>query len=104
MRQIKARQQNITFINLTTLETVVNIFSSKVKKQRLPNLKFIIFTGTGTGSEYAQVQNYNFAQRLQGAPRAYLTIDGVRNRSYESKVAKNSTGTIKVYCEADSVQ
>ena len=65
---------------------------------------FIIFTGTGTGGEYAQVQNYNFAQRLQGAPRAYLTIDGVRNRSYETKVARNSEGTIKTYCEADLIK
>ena len=65
---------------------------------------FIIFTGTGTAGEYAQVQNYNFAQRLQGAPRTYLTIDGVRNRSYETKVAKNSAGELKIYCEADLVQ
>ena len=65
---------------------------------------FIIFTGTGTASEYAQVQNYNFAQRLQGEPRAYLTIDGVRNRSYETKVARNSAGELKIYCEADLVQ
>ena len=65
---------------------------------------FIIFTGTGTAGEYAQVQNYNFAQRLQGAPRAYLTVDGVRNRSYETKVAKNSAGELKIYCEADLVQ
>ena len=68
------------------------------------NCGFIIFTGTGTAGEYAQVQNYNFAQRLQGAPRAYLTIDGVRNRSYETKVAKNSAGELKIYCEADLVQ
>ena len=65
---------------------------------------FIIFTGTGTAGEYAQVQNYNFAQRLQGAPRAYLTVDGVRNRSYETKVARNSAGELKIYCEADLVQ
>ena len=68
------------------------------------NCGFIIFTGTGTAGEYAQVQNYNFAQRLQGEPRAYLTIDGVRNRTYETKVAKNSTGKLKIYCEADLVQ
>lgn len=65
---------------------------------------FIIFTGTGTAGEYAQVQNYNFAQRLQGAPRTYLTVDGVRNRDYETKVAKNSAGELKIYCEADLVQ
>ena len=68
------------------------------------NCGFIIFTGTGTAGEYAQVQNYNFAQGLQGAPRAYLTVDGVRNRSYETKVARNSAGELKIYCEADLVQ
>ena len=68
------------------------------------NCGFIIFTGTGTAGEYAQVQNYNFAQRLQGAPRAYLTIDGVRNRTFETKVARNSAGELKIYCEADLVQ
>ena len=64
--------------------------------------KYILFKGAETASTY--VQNYNFAQGLQGTSSAYLTIDGVRNRSYETKVAKNSTGTIKTYCEADLIQ
>ena len=57
-------------------------------------------------SYYAFLKNprINFAQGLQGAPRAYLTIDGVRNRSYETKVAKNSSGELKIYCEADLIQ
>lgn len=66
--------------------------------------EYIIFTGTETASSSAQVQNYNFAQGLQGTPNAYLTVDGVRNRSYETKVAKNSAGELKIYCEADLVQ
>ena len=47
--------------------------------------------------------NYNFNQGLQGTTRAYLTIDGVRGRAYEIKVAKNSKGEIKQYCEADLI-
>lgn len=66
--------------------------------------EYIIFTGTETASSSAQVQNYNFAQGLQGTPREYLTVNGVRNRSYETKVARNSTGELKIYCEADLVQ
>ena len=66
--------------------------------------KHIVFTGTETASSNSQVQNYNFAQRLQGTSSAYLTIDGVRNRSYETKVARNSEGTIKTYCEADLIK
>lgn len=64
----------------------------------------ILFKGAETASYYAQVQNYNFAQGLKGTEAAYLTIDGVRNRAYETKVAKNSNGELKIYCEADLVQ
>lgn len=65
---------------------------------------FIVFTGAETASSSAKVQNYNFAQGLQGTSSAYLAIDGVRNRAYETKVAKNSNGELKIYCEADLVQ
>ena len=62
---------------------------------------YIIFKGTETASPESQVKNYNFAQGLQGTSNAYLSIDGKRNRAYETKVAKNSSGTLKIYCEAD---
>ena len=66
--------------------------------------QYILFKGTETASSSAQVHNYNFAQGLQGTSSAYLTIDGVRNLSYEVKVAKNSKGEIKIYCEADLIR
>ena len=66
--------------------------------------KCILFKGAETASSSAQVQNYNFAQGLQGTSSAYLTIDGVRSRAYETKVAKNSSGELKIYCEADLIQ
>ena len=70
--------------------------------------QYILFTGTETASDSAQVQNYNFAQGVQGKyslfETTYLTIGGVRNRDYETKVAKNSNGDIKTYCEADLIQ
>ena len=66
--------------------------------------QYIVFTGKESASSSAQVQNYNFAQGLQGTSSAYLTVDGVRNRSYETKVARNSAGELKIYCEADLVQ
>ena len=66
--------------------------------------KFILFKGVETASSGVQVQNYKFAQGLQGTNRAYLTIDGKRGRAYETKVAKNSAGTVKIYCEADLIQ
>lgn len=62
---------------------------------------FIILKGAETASAESQVQNYNFAQGLQGTSGEYLSIDGKRNRAYETKVAKNSNGELKIYCEAD---
>ena len=66
--------------------------------------KYILLRGIETASSTAQVQNYKFAQGLQGTSDNYLAIDGVRNRAYETKVAKNSNGELKIYCEADLVQ
>ena len=66
--------------------------------------QYILFKGAETASLSAQVQNYNFAQGVQGTSSAYLTIDGVRSRAYETKVAKNSSGVLKIYCEADLIQ
>ena len=66
--------------------------------------QYIVFTGTETASSSAQVQNYKFAQGLQGTSSKYLTVDGVRNLSYETKVAKNKNGELKVYCEAELIQ
>ena len=63
---------------------------------------YIVFTSSGDTT--SNVQNYNFAQGLQGTSDAFLTVDGVRNRSYETKVARNSAGELKIYCEADLVQ
>ena len=65
--------------------------------------QYIVFKGTETASDTQQVQNYNFAQGVQGTSSSYLTIDGVRGRTYETKVAKNSNGELKIYCEADLI-
>ena len=66
--------------------------------------QFILFKGAETASFSAQVQNYNFAQGPQGTHTTYLTVDGVRNRAFETKVAQNSNGELKIYCEADLIK
>ena len=66
--------------------------------------KCIYLEGAETASAESQVQNYNFAQGLQGTPDNFLIVEGKRNRAYETKVAKNSNGELKIYCEADSIQ
>ena len=45
-----------------------------------------------------QVQNYNFAQGLQGTSDAYLNVTGARGLEYVITVAKNASGTVKTYC------
>lgn len=66
--------------------------------------QYIVLKGVGDASSSKLLQNYNFAQGVQGTPSNYLNIDGVRNLSYETKVAKNSSGELKIYCEADLIQ
>ena len=55
-------------------------------------------------SDTSPVQNYHFAQGVYSTSSDYIIIDGVRGRDYETKVAKNSAGEIKIYCEADLIQ
>ena len=60
--------------------------------------KYIRFTGIETASDTQQVQNYNFAQGLQGT-----ITNGVRNRNFETKVEKDSNGNLKIFCLADLI-
>ena len=64
----------------------------------------ILFKGAETASASAQVQNYNFSQGLRSTSVGFLTVDGKRNRAFETKVARNSNGELKIYCEADLIQ
>ena len=56
--------------------------------------QYILFKNADAVSS-SYVQNYKFAQGLQGTDSAYLTIDGVRNRTYETYISKDTDGTIK---------
>ena len=66
--------------------------------------QYIVLKGAVDASSSKHLQNYNFSQGVQGTPSNYLNIDGVHNLSYETKVAKNSSGELKIYCEADLIQ
>ena len=57
--------------------------------------QYILFKCAETASASAQVQNYKFAQGLQGTSDEYLAIDGKRNRSYETYISRDTNGTIK---------
>ena len=89
------------YIRFAPSENVSNTYSYYQSNHFGDGCWYIILKGAETASAEAQVQNYNFAQGLQGTSNAYISIDGKRNRAYETKVAKNSSGTLKIYCEAD---
>ena len=57
--------------------------------------QYILFKGTETESSSSYVQNYNFAQGLQGTSSKYLNIYGKRNRAYETYISKDTDGAIK---------
>lgn len=92
------------FLKFSANSSASTIYSYYKNNHFGDGCQYIVFKGAETPSLNAQVQNYNFAQGLQGTSSEYLTVDGIRNRSYETKVARNSAGELKIYCEADLVQ
>ena len=62
---------------------------------------YILFKGTETASYTAQVQNYNFAQGLQGTSSTYLSISGKRSRPYDTTVSRTNSGILCGYCLAN---
>ena len=55
----------------------------------------------GSGSKY--VSYYNITSGTSGESYNPLIITGELNRNFETKVARNSNGDIKIYCEADLI-
>lgn len=91
---------NIKFASDSSLTTKYNYYQYNHFGD---NCEFIVFKGVGADL-YNQVQNYNFTQRTKGTFSEYLSINGEKSRGYETKVALNSSGALKIYCEADLVQ
>ena len=50
------------------------------------------------------MQNYHIVTGVSGTNSNYVNIPATRNLAYETKVAKNSAGELKIYCEADLIQ
>jgi hypothetical protein len=64
----------------------------------------MLFKSTSNGSYHNCVQNYETSQYLQGKNNVIrLQVSLERNLSYEMKIAKNSKGEVKIYCEADLI-
>ena len=96
-----SNSQNNTFgngckyIKFATDEYATSKYSYYRNNRFGDGCQYIVFTGTETAGSSAQVQNYNFAQGTCGTSSAYLTIDGVRNRAYETYISKDTDGKIK---------
>ena len=66
--------------------------------------QYILFKGEETASSKSQVQNYNFAQGLQGKSGSkYLLVTGKRGRQYDTMVSmsRDYGNTVYGYCLAD---
>ena len=49
------------------------------------------------------IKGYRFANLTCGSNSTPLEIAGISNRAFETKVALNSDGELKIYCEADLI-
>ena len=92
---------NCYYINFTSnIESDKDIFCNNNSVGS--GCKYITFIANGTSA--SPVQNYSFTQGLKGELNNPLEINGSNiNKPYETKVAKNSKGELKIYCEADSI-
>ena len=84
--------KNIKFTSDSSASTKYNYYQSNHFGD---GCQYILFKEAETESSFAQVQNYNFAQGLQGTSSKYLNIYGKRNRPYETYISKDTDGTIK---------
>ena len=88
-------KNNCSYIKFADTSSAINKYTYYRYNSFGNGCQYILFTGAETASSSAQVQNYNFAQGLQGTPDKYLTIDGKRNRSYETYISKDTNDKVK---------
>ena len=95
---------NIKFVKRTNTSPIklcdyykFNKIDDGVKYVYLSNT---IMSGT---HQTKQVQNYHIVRGVSGTESNYVTITTSLNLAYETRVAMNSKGEIKKYCEADLI-
>ena len=87
------------FIIFASSSSETSNIDIKYKYNRLGDgCQYIDFKGVEQGTTPIQVQNYNFAQGLQGTPDNRLPIIGYSGLKYEMRVARNKNGDPKIYC------
>ena len=67
-------------------------------------VQYVNLYNRDTGAYNNQVQNYHIVAGVEGTSSSYVNVPATRNLAYETRVAKNSAGELKIYCEADLIQ
>ena len=68
-------------------------------------VSYVILYNTSTVSDSYKLQNVTVCKGMSGTSTSYNNVEiPSLNAEYQIKVAKNSKGDIKVYCEADLIQ
>ena len=64
-------------------------------------VSYCIFNNTETASSSQLVKNYYIKSSVVGTTSSKILVGAERNRAYDTTVALNSSGELKIYCEAD---
>ena len=68
-------------------------------------VSYVVLYNTSTASNSYKLQNVTVCQGMGGTSSNYSIVEiPTLNTNYQTKVAKNTNGDIKVYCEADLIQ
>lgn len=67
------------------------------------NVSYLKLSSKG-GSETNKAKGYRVCSEIHGTSASPLTIDVERNRDYETTIAMNSAGEVKVFCMADLIE
>lgn len=66
-------------------------------------VQYCTIYNTSTASSSQQVKNYHIKSSVIGTSSSRKLIETTRNLAYDTTVALNSSGELKIYCEADLI-
>jgi hypothetical protein len=64
-------------------------------------VQYFILKSNDTSSSGTQVKNCIVAQGIKGSSSSPVSMTVSRNLTYETKIAYNSSGTLKKFCTGD---
>ena len=66
-------------------------------------VQYVTLFNTKTASSSQLVKNYHIKSSVVGTSSSKKLIEATRNLAYDTSVALNSSGVLKIYCEADLI-